>query len=92
VKCGEAEFRQMRAEFIGAKTTKDLGRVAKTFLRHNKQRSEELRLHLADPARHPRPVSAPFDRLNQISIGLAHRANALACGFHPSRRPEIVSQ
>jgi hypothetical protein len=56
-----AEFRQARAEFIAAKTTEDLGRVAETFLRHNRQRSEELRLHLADPDRHPRPTAAPLD-------------------------------
>jgi hypothetical protein len=56
-----AEFRQARAEFIAAKTTEDLGRVAETFLRNNHQRSQELRLHLADPDRHPRPVAAPLD-------------------------------
>jgi hypothetical protein len=56
-----AEFRQARAEFIAASTTEDLGRVAETFLRNNHQRSEDLRRHLADPDRHPRPTAAPLD-------------------------------
>jgi hypothetical protein len=42
-----AEFRQASAEFIAAKTTEDLGRVAETFLRNNRQRSEELRQPVA---------------------------------------------
>lgn len=56
-----AEFRQARAEFVGANTTEELGRAAENFLRENQRRSEELRLHQADPARHPRPEMVPLN-------------------------------
>ncbi len=56
-----AEFRQAHSEFIAAKTPEELGRTAEQFLRQNQQRSEELRRHLADPDRHPRPATLPLD-------------------------------
>jgi hypothetical protein len=56
-----AEFRQARAEFLNARTPDALGETAEKFLRRNQQRSEELRLHLLDPAIRPRPVAMPLD-------------------------------
>ncbi len=56
-----AEFRQVRSEFIAAKTPEELGRAAENFLRQNQQRSEELRRYLADPNHHPQPATLPLD-------------------------------
>jgi len=55
-----AEFRHAQAEFIKAETMEELGRTAENFLRENQRRSEELRSHQADPARHPQPAMAPL--------------------------------
>jgi len=54
-------FREARAEILGATTPEALGRVASSILRLNERRSEELRLHRADPARHPEPAVMPLN-------------------------------
>jgi hypothetical protein len=59
------EFRRARAEFLEARTSDALGKIAERFLRLNQQRGEELRLHLLDPARHPRPETTPLDARNR---------------------------
>src|SRR5262249_7835878 len=56
-----AEFRRARAEFMNAKTAEQLGRAAESFLRQNQQQSEELKLYLANPDRHPRPTTMPLN-------------------------------
>ncbi len=54
------QFRLEREEFINAKTLEDLGRVAENFLRINRRRSEERRLHISDPEHNPRPAADPL--------------------------------
>ena len=54
-------FRAARAAIVNAATPEELGRAAEDFLRVNRQRSEALRLHLADADNHPPLARKPLD-------------------------------
>lgn len=55
-----AAFRLIQARIAETRAPEELNRVAEDFLRENLRRSAELRLHQADPERHPKPDVMPL--------------------------------